>query len=206
MDENQARERLLTERAEVLEMLRESEAEVAADRAAAAEQGDLEDPVPAVSAEGMAIASANRFRDRVAAIDRALHRLDNGTYGRSVRSGEPIPSDRLGADPAAELTIEEAQGRRLTGVSPQPPHPPQAQPSQQAQPDRQAQPDQHVQPSQAPQQTQQPQQPRREGAHASPRGRRWGRRSLRQAPGRIATGRSASGRVRPDRAGRPARP
>jgi DnaK suppressor protein len=205
MDENQARERLLTERAEVLEMLRESEAEVAADRAAAAEQGDLEDPVPAVSAEGMAIASANRFRDRVAAIDRALHRLDNGTYGRSVRSGEPIPSDRLGADPAAELTIEEAQGRRLTPVSPQPPQPqPQAQPSQQ------------VQPSQAPQQTQQPQQPRREGAHASPRGRRWGRRSLRQASGRIGSGRIASGRiasgritsgrVRPGRAGRPGCP
>ena len=111
MDQNQARERLLGERAEVLEMLRESEAEIAADRAEAAENGDSS-PVPAVSAEGMALASANRFRDRVAAIDRALTRLDNGTYGRSVRSGEPIPSDRLDADPAAELTIEEAQGRR----------------------------------------------------------------------------------------------
>src|ERR1700754_2903172 len=101
MDENQARERLLGERAEVLEMLRESEAEIAADRAEAAENGELEDPVPAVSAEG-----------------RALTRLDNGTYGRSVRSGEPIPSDRLDADPAAELTIEEAQGRRLVAVPP----------------------------------------------------------------------------------------
>lgn len=118
MDENQARERLLGERTEVLEMLRESEAEIAADRAEAAENGALEDPVPAVSAEGMALASANRFRDRVAAIDRALTRLDNGTYGRSVRSGEPIPSDRLDADPAAELTIEEAQGRRLAVVPP----------------------------------------------------------------------------------------
>jgi DnaK suppressor protein len=118
MDENQARERLLGERAEVLEMLRESEAEIAADRAEAAENGELEDPVPAVSAEGMALASANRFRDRVAAIDLALTRLDNGTYGRSVRSGEPIPSDRLDADPAAELTIEEAQGRRLVVVPP----------------------------------------------------------------------------------------
>ena len=109
MDENQARERLLSERAEVLEMLRESEAEAEAERAAAAANGELEDPVSAVSAEGMAIASANRFRDRVAAIDRALQRLDHGTYGRSVRSGEPIPSDRLDADPAAELTIEEAR-------------------------------------------------------------------------------------------------
>ena len=109
MDENQARERLLGERTEGLEMLRESEAEAEAERAAAAANGELEDPVSAVSAEGMAIASANRFRDRVAAIDRALQRLDHGTYGRSVRSGEPIPSDRLDADPAAELTIEEAR-------------------------------------------------------------------------------------------------
>jgi DnaK suppressor protein len=118
MDENQARERLLSERAEVLEMLRESEAEIVAERAEAAQNGELQDPVPAVSAEGMAIASANRFRDRVAAIDRALTRLGNGTYGRSVRSGEPIPGDRLDADPAAELTIEEAQGRRLAVVPP----------------------------------------------------------------------------------------
>jgi DnaK suppressor protein len=33
----------------------------------------------------------------------------NGTYGRSVRSGEPIPDERLEADPAAELTISEAR-------------------------------------------------------------------------------------------------
>src|SRR6201992_4512212 len=79
IDENQARERLLGERAEVLEMLRESEAEIEADRAEAAQHGELEDPVPAVSAEGMAIASANRFRDRVAAIDRATSPLDNST-------------------------------------------------------------------------------------------------------------------------------
>jgi DnaK suppressor protein len=118
MDENQARERLLSERAEVLEMLRESEAEIAAERAEAAENGELEDPVPAVSAEGMAIASAESLRDRLAALDRAEQRLADGTYGRSVQSGQPIPDARLEADPAAELTIEEAQGRRLAVVPP----------------------------------------------------------------------------------------
>ena len=46
---------------------------------------------------------------RLDAIERALHRLDDGTYGRSVRSGDPIPDERLEADPAAELTIEEAR-------------------------------------------------------------------------------------------------
>ena len=53
--------------------------------------------------------TADTLRDRLAAIDRALKRLDDGTYGRSVRSGVPIPDERLEADPAAELTIEEAR-------------------------------------------------------------------------------------------------
>ena len=54
-------------------------------------------------------AIADSLRDRLAALDRALKRLDDGTYGRSVRSGLPIPEDRLEADPAAELTVEEAR-------------------------------------------------------------------------------------------------
>ena len=53
-------------------------------------------------------AIAESLRDRLAKLDRALKRLDDGSYGRSVRSGVPIPDDRLEADPAAELTVEEA--------------------------------------------------------------------------------------------------
>jgi hypothetical protein len=34
--------------------------------------------------------------------------LTAGSYGRSVRSGQPIPDERLAADPLAELTVEEA--------------------------------------------------------------------------------------------------
>jgi DnaK suppressor protein len=56
-------------------------------------------------------ALAEGFRDRLASIDRALKRLDDGTYGVSVRSGMPIPDARLDADPAAELTVEEARER-----------------------------------------------------------------------------------------------
>jgi DnaK suppressor protein len=33
--------------------------------------------------------------------------LDDGTYGRSIRSGREIPDERLEADPAAELTVDE---------------------------------------------------------------------------------------------------
>jgi len=34
--------------------------------------------------------------------------LTAGSYGRSVRSGQPIPDERLEADPLVELTVEEA--------------------------------------------------------------------------------------------------
>jgi DnaK suppressor protein len=50
---------------------------------------------------------AEALRERLAAIERAERRLEEGTYGLSVRSGKPIPDERLEADPAAELTVEE---------------------------------------------------------------------------------------------------
>ena len=39
---------------------------------------------------------------------RAEARLAAGSYGRSVASGQPIPDERLEADPLAELTVQEA--------------------------------------------------------------------------------------------------
>lgn len=48
------------------------------------------------------------LRDRWTALERAEARLAAGDYGRSVRSGRPIPDERLEADPLAELTVEEA--------------------------------------------------------------------------------------------------
>ena len=45
------------------------------------------------------------------ALERAEQRLAEGTYGRSVESGEPIPDERLEAFPLAERTVEEE--RRL---------------------------------------------------------------------------------------------
>lgn len=81
------------------------------DREAEDERGaDVDDPAASLTAEGIDDAVAESLRDRLDAIDRALRRLDEGTYGRSVRSGVPIPDERLEADPAAELTVEEARG------------------------------------------------------------------------------------------------
>ena len=112
MDEAQARARLQAERAEVTGLLSETESAEQQDRVTEdeeAETGDSADAAQTLTAEGVDDSTAETLRDRLAAIDRALRRLDDGTYGRSVRSGVPIPDERLEADPAAELTVEEAR-------------------------------------------------------------------------------------------------
>jgi RNA polymerase-binding transcription factor len=109
MDQDQARARLLAERAEVAELLGDAESDGRQARDSEAEVGDSGDSAQGLAAEGVDDAVAESMRDRLAALDRALKRLDDGTYGRSVRSGQPIPDERLEADPAAELTVEEAR-------------------------------------------------------------------------------------------------
>jgi DnaK suppressor protein len=111
MDENRARSLLQAERSEVQGLLAGSEQAGREDREAEDEEGGVDsvDPATSLTAEGMDDAISQSMRDRLAAIDRALKRLDDGTYGRSVRSGKPIPDERLEADPAAELTVEEAR-------------------------------------------------------------------------------------------------
>jgi DnaK suppressor protein len=111
MDENRARSLLQAERSEVQGLLAGSEQAGQEDRETEDEEGGVDsvDPATSLTAEGMDDAISQSMRDRLAAIDRALKRLDDGTYGRSVRSGKPIPDERLEADPAAELTVEEAR-------------------------------------------------------------------------------------------------
>ncbi len=111
MDPDRARSLLIAERDEVMGLLKDAEAAGQEDRAAeaASSTGDLADAAQPLTAEGMDDAIAESLRNRLDGIERALHRLDAGMYGRSVRSGVPIPDERLEADPAAELTIEEAR-------------------------------------------------------------------------------------------------
>ncbi len=47
--------------------------------------------------------------EQLALIDRALAKIDEGTYGFSDQSGEPIALARLQAYPEAILTLDEAQ-------------------------------------------------------------------------------------------------
>ena len=112
MDEARARQLLADERARVEGLLGDLSAAADEDRSASRETGDMADPAQPLTDEQGADAVAASLRDRLAAIERAEARLADGTYGRSVQSGEPIPDERLEADPAAELTVEEESSRR----------------------------------------------------------------------------------------------
>ena len=50
---------------------------------------------------------AQDLADQLDALERAEARLEAGTYGLSIESGEPIPDERLEAVPTAERTVAE---------------------------------------------------------------------------------------------------
>jgi DnaK suppressor protein len=110
MEEERARALLQAERARTEALLRETAGAGQEDRDTANEPGDLADPAERLTAEEVDDAVAAGLRERLAALDRAERRLQDGTFGLSVRSGVRIPDARLEADPAAELTVEEARG------------------------------------------------------------------------------------------------
>jgi DnaK suppressor protein len=109
MDDERAGDLLRAERTRVEGLIGDTAGAGRDDRAAANEPGDLTDPAERLTAEEVDDAVVEGLRARLAAIDRAERRLQDGTFGRSIRSGDPIPDARLEADPAAELTVEEAQ-------------------------------------------------------------------------------------------------
>ncbi|WP_300608937.1 hypothetical protein [Trebonia sp.] len=112
MDESRARSLLRAERDEVAGLLREAEKATDADLTAPDSARDYGDEALPLTEEAEDEAIVEDLRERLAAIDRALGRLEAGTYGRSVLSGQPISDERLEADPAAELTVEEARAQR----------------------------------------------------------------------------------------------
>ena len=52
---------------------------------------------------------SEQHRKELAALERAESRLAQGSYGVSIESGEPIPDERLEANPLAERTIAEQE-------------------------------------------------------------------------------------------------
>ncbi len=108
MNYERAYELLQAEFQRVNELLAHTSADAAAERDGANERGDMNDSAEPLIAEQEAEAVAASLRERLAAVERAQQRLEANTYGFSVRSGQPIPDERLEADPAAELTVDEA--------------------------------------------------------------------------------------------------
>lgn len=111
MDEQRARSLIYSERERIEALLVETRAAAVGDRSSENEPGDFGDSAQPLTAEGTDDAVTASLRQRLEALERAGRRLDEGTYGLSVRSGRAIPDERLEADPAAELTIEEVSQR-----------------------------------------------------------------------------------------------
>jgi DnaK suppressor protein len=109
MEQTRAQELLQAERDRLQQLLQDWGQNAQADRVAEDESARFSDGAESLTAEATDDAIVAGIRGRLAAIDRAEQRLASGTFGRSVRSGAPIPDERLEADPAAELTVEEAE-------------------------------------------------------------------------------------------------
>jgi DnaK suppressor protein len=109
MDDDRARELLAAERLRTERLLTDMTQEREADRTAANQEGDMFDSAEPLTEQGTDDSVVAELRQRLEAIAAAEQRLAEGTYGRSTQSGAPIPDERLEADPAAELTVEEAQ-------------------------------------------------------------------------------------------------
>lgn len=105
MDSERARQLLAAERTKL-------EQEIAAVERDTPEEGDERREPGDFNSEGLYqdefdAGRAQELKDRMAALERAEARLADGTYGVSVKSGEPIPDGRLEVNPTAELTVAE---------------------------------------------------------------------------------------------------
>ncbi len=112
MDREHASELLHRERARVEHALGEVSPPDSDDVADRLESSDVS---AGLVEEEIGEARAEQLREELAAIERAEDRLEQGTYGLSVDSGEPIPDARLEALPWAERTAEEQSRFQTSG-------------------------------------------------------------------------------------------
>ncbi len=70
---------------------------------------DLADDASELYQEEVDVGRIDELRNQLAAVERAEERLRQGTYGRSISSGEPIPDGRLEVLPTAERTLAEEE-------------------------------------------------------------------------------------------------
>jgi DnaK suppressor protein len=106
MDPERARARLAEEKARIKQELEEHMTR------AADEPEDSGDQANELEQAGTDSALTEDLRQTLEAIERAEARLEEGKYGVSVVSGDPIPDERLDAIPWADRNVDEEPGGR----------------------------------------------------------------------------------------------
>ena len=104
---NRFKERLERERAEALGRIADRSRELGATAPRADDIGDEADEAKAVSDQEPEAAGNELDRGTIARIERALQRIEEGSYGVSEVSGKPIPKERLEAVPYATTLVDE---------------------------------------------------------------------------------------------------
>jgi DnaK suppressor protein len=101
------RERLESERAAVLARIAERSSAV--ERTVRDEEGvgDTSDEGALLTEREQSLGTEDLDRQTLEQIERALRRVDEGTYGVSEVSGRPIPRERLDAVPEATTLADE---------------------------------------------------------------------------------------------------
>jgi len=108
MDPEHARELLARERARIERTLAGQGEGEGADEPSNVDQDQTDTATEQFETE-IEEGIAEHLRDQLEAIERAEKRLEEGTYGLSIESGEPIPDGRLELIPWAERTAEEQE-------------------------------------------------------------------------------------------------
>src|SRR3954452_5249944 len=111
MDEARARELLAGERERIEEALRSASIEPTDELSTTEMADDASDTYQNEYDQGR----IDDLKNQLGAVERAEERLAAGTYGLSVDSGDPIPDERLEANPTAERTVAEEERRHRLG-------------------------------------------------------------------------------------------
>jgi len=110
------RRQLLALRAELLRTREAQEAEEKdIDSASSGRAREDEEDAQSLAIRELDDNLAGRATERLADVERALQKIDEGTYGVSDASGSPIPLERLEVVPEAIYTLAEQQSREPGG-------------------------------------------------------------------------------------------
>ena len=109
IDAERARELLKRERDRIEQALSGQQKERASEIEDLDTEINNEDRGEVLEDEAVDDALAEQLQAELEAVERAEKRLEEGSYGFSIESGDPIPAERLEAIPWAERTPEEQQ-------------------------------------------------------------------------------------------------